>query len=240
MQEVLEGARVSLPKYLEELADVANGQAVAPVFGVQTGTHGVITVPDDSEALMALEQGEMGSVAVLRPRLCQRKGVFFVAARQWFAPAKLQGVQMMKAAKDTIDDKTARNMAADLALVIRLCFESSEGAVIAAPSPRHSAFAGLPHFASLIAEHVAEEIGTRSASLFEITKADRKGHHPAREKEPPKVIVQNLPRDRRVILIDDVATSGQTLEWHAKALREQGVKVSTAVWVYGSTSGVGR
>lgn len=222
-----------LPPYLEQLADQANGAAQAALSGGETAV-------DDSEAILALEQGEMGNVALLRPRLCQRKGVYFIAARQWFAPAKLQGVQMMKAAKDTLDEGTARNMAADLAFVIRSCMGATDGAIIAAPSPRHSAFAGLPHFASHIAELIAETLGTKSASLFEVTKADRKGHHPAREKEPPKVIEKNLPREKRVILIDDVATSGQTLEWHAKALMEVGVAVSSAVWVYGHTSGTGR
>ena len=195
---------------------------------------------DNQEDLLALEQGEMGHVAVMKPRLCQRKGVFFVSARQWFAPAKLQGVNMMKLAKDSLDERTAAMMAADLALVARLVFEATSGAIITAPSPRHSAFAGLPHFASRIGEIMAESMDTQFVPLFEVTKADRKGHHPAREKEPPKVIAKNLPRDRRVLIIDDVATSGQTLEWHVKALREEGVSVSAAVWVYGSTSGVGR
>lgn len=230
-----------LPEYLDRLADHANGVNWRPPQDGPESPQGTAPALEDaSEALMALEQGEMGHVAVLRPRLCQRKGVFFVAARQWFAPAKLQGIQMMKAAKDTLDEGTAAAMADDLALVIRLCFEASQGSVIAAPSARHSAFAGLPHFASRIAELVAVKLDTAPASLFEITKADRKGHHPAREKELPVVIEKNLPRDRRVILIDDVATSGQTLEWHAKALREKGVAVSAAVWVYGSTAGTGR
>ena len=42
---------------------------------------------------------------------------------------------------------------------------------------------------------------------------------------------------KRVLLIDDVATSATTLELHAKALRAAGAKVNSIVWVYGSTKG---
>ena len=191
------------------------------------------------ESNVIVSASKLSEYAVLRPTLYQRKGVFFAAARQWFAPAKLGGIQMLKAAKDELDPDVLSMMADDLLAVARLVFEPFRG-IVAAPSARHSAFTGRPHFATELARIVADSLGQAHGVLFEPTPANRAGHHPAREKEPPKVIAKNLPMDPCILLVDDLATSGQTIELHTKALREAGAAVSVIVWCYSSTSGVGR
>lgn len=193
--------------------------------------------PIESNVIQSV--GRLADLAVLRPTLYQRKGVFFVGCRQWYAPAKLAGINMLKAAKDSIDPEIRSAIVDDLEHVARLVFEPFEG-IVTAPSARHSAFAGLPHFASHVAEELAGRLGQKYELLFEPTAANRKGHHPARKKELPIVIEKRLPMSPRILLVDELATSGQTLEWHAKALREKGAKVSILVWCYGSTSGTGR
>jgi predicted amidophosphoribosyltransferase len=188
----------------------------------------------------AFEQGELGHVAVFRPRICQRNGVFFTCARSWFGPAKLHGIQIMKASKDAVDQDVAGMMAVDLVQTIEKCHAAAAGALFTAPSPRHSARLGVKHFATLIAEKVAERLESPCKPLFESIPTKHLGHHPAREKEPPKLILENLPESKRIVLVDDVATSGKTLEIHANLLAEAGMKVTCLVWVYGVTGGVGR
>lgn len=195
------------------------------------------SAPIESNVIQSF--GRLADLAVLRPTLYQRKGVFFVGCRQWFAPAKLAGINTLKAAKDSNDPEIRSLIVDDLETVARLVFEPFEG-IVTAPSARHSAFAGLPHFASHIAEDLAGRLGQKYELLFEPTAANRKGHHPAREKDLPIVIEKRLPMASRILLVDELATSGQTLEWHAKALREKGAKVSILVWCYGATSGTGR
>ncbi|UOF77580.1 prtase [Caudoviricetes sp.] len=198
------------------------------------GSNGSDEVPDD-----VLPQGRLGDFAVLRPRLCSRGGVFFLSCRYWYEPSKLAGVNFLKAAKDQLDENAIRDISADLVAVANQSLETFSG-IVAAPSPRHSAFAGIPHFASALARQVAEATGNEYAELFEPIPADRLGHHPRREKEPPKLKDAASVAGKRVLLIDDVATSGQTIELHAKALRSAGAKVSAIVWVYGTTKGLGR
>ena len=182
--------------------------------------------------------GDLADVAVLRPNVYQRNGVFFVGCRQWYAPAKLKGMNMIAAAKDSMDPKIIEAMAQDMIRVHNLIHEPFAG-IITAPSARHSAFIGVAHFASAIAKRMAEILELRHEVLFETVGASHKGHHPLREKDPPKLIVKNLPASKRILLIDDLATSGKTLEEHVNLLRSEGCKVSAMVWAYGSTGGTG-
>lgn len=222
------------------LADMALQSQLAGPAPQEDGRvgHGA-AAPALPEEVEPLAQGELGHVAVLRPRLSQRKGVYWITCRMWYAPAKLQGIGMLKHAKDTMDEKALSLISADLIQVASLVFPAFDG-VVSAPSPRHSAFKGVPHFATELARRLAEATGNTHEALFEVMGADRLGHHPAREKEPPKVRPEKLPREPRVLLVDDVATSGQTMELHARALQEHGAKVMGLVWCFGQTTGSGK
>ena len=104
-----------------------------------------------------------------------------------------------------------------------------------APSSRHSAFIGVPHFATAIAKSVAEKLNLDfRTGVFKTIAATHKGHHPRREKDPPELAEQP---PAKVLLIDDTATSGTTLELHVKALKAAGANVTAAVWIYGEQNG---
>lgn len=166
---------------------------------------------DDQEDLLALEQGEMGNVAVLRPRLVHGDGLFFIAARQWFGPAKTQGLAMLKVARKKIDDDTAARIASDLAIVVRGVLGSADGAFIATTS-----------------EGFEAKVGEKLAALLNFV------HLPVFAPEGIKLDPRQLPRERRMIF---VAIETESLFAHAKALENSGVKNSLIVWVHGNTRG---
>lgn len=139
-----------------------------------------------------------------------------------------------------MDAEAIQLMAEDMARLHDFLFAAAQGATLTAPAARHSAHIGVEHFASKMAELVADMVGSPYAQLFHPRKTTAKGHHPRREKGEVVVIEKAIPSSKRVIVLDDLATSAQTLEEHVKALQAIGVSVSAAVWVYGSTSGVGR
>lgn len=174
-----------------------------------------------------------------RPRLSQRKGIYWITARYWRSETRRLGIRMLKEAKDGPDPGAVELIAGDLLDLYREVVPAFRG-VISAPAPRHSAFIGVPHLASIVAERISKATGNEYAALFETAAADRKGHHPAREKEPPKVIAGRELEGVPVLLVDDIATSGATMELHAKALKEKGALVQGLVWCFGSTTGAGK
>lgn len=237
------------------LEDPSFGEAIEQVaYGLELAIFGEVLEGDDEEGFEGDERAAINSLrltgpamqpstldtfAVFRPALNQRNGVFWVSARQWFAPAKLAGVATMKRAKDSMNPEMLGAIGADLAEIARSIFGAT-GGFVTAPPARHSAYAGRPHFASRLAEDLAEALELEYRPIFEPTPANRLGHHPAREKDPPKLIAEALEYGERVLLIDDIATSGATLELSAKAIRAAGGRVSAIVGIYGATNGLGR
>lgn len=183
---------------------------------------------------------ELSSLTAIRPRLCCRKGVYFVSIRMWKETGKSDGLRLISKAKDNVDMQIASDMASDFVKGIKSIFGAASGCIISAPSARHSAFIGVDHFASVIAKMVAKELGSPYVQLFKPTKATAKGHWPTREKDAPVIIPNSVSSGARVILVDDLATSGQTLEVHVKALAKIGVQASAITWVYGQTTGDGK
>ena len=179
---------------------------------------------------------ELQRLTVGPARIATRKGASFIAVRKWREPTKKKAVDLMKRTKDAVDMDSAEVIAGELTECIRNLFGASIGASITAPNARHSAHIGVEHFASKIAQLVAAKLGAEYVQLFEVCKTDRSGHSPKLRKDPPKIIVANLPASRRVIIVDEVATSAETMEMHIKALREAGISVSGLVWVFGETN----
>lgn len=163
----------------------------------------------DQEDLLALEQGEMGNVAVLRPRLIYDAGRFFVSARQWFGPAKAQGLAMLKVARKKADDETAKRIASDLAIIAKGVHGWADGAFVTCSGDPFEAKVGLT---------LAGMIGATAIDLFEDGIID----------------VKKLPRERRTLFL---AIDAENLEAHVRALEAQNVKHSLIVWVHGSTRG---
>ena len=162
-------------------------------------------------------------------RVNRRNGIFWVSIQAWREEARKTGVEALKTAKDAMDPVWLDAMAQDVAQVLTEVFGASKGATLSSTAPRDSAFKKGKHFATEAVERAAELTGHKYAALFAPTKANRRGHHPAREKDLP--VPSAYPE--RVILVDDTATSGATLELHAKALQAGGSHVSAICWVYG-------
>lgn len=169
-----------------------------------------------------------------RLRLSQRNGVHWVSVRAWLEESRHDGVAAMAQAKDELDEEWLAAMVLDLQAAALAVLGACDG-VVSAPGPRHSAFIGVPHFATLAAERLADVLGLEHRPLFAPSAARHKGHHPMREKARPS-LVGDAPK--RALLIDDVATTGQTLEWHVRALQEAGARVSALGWIYGTVKGV--
>jgi len=101
--------------------------------------------------------------------------------------------------------------------------------VVTPPPARTSVNA---HFATRMAERVAQELGVYCKSLF-APRAGGSGHHPAKHKDPPEV-VEGAPS--HALLIDDVSTSGETLELCVRALEAAGTRTTAIVWIGGETT----
>jgi glutamine phosphoribosylpyrophosphate amidotransferase len=141
-------------------------------------------------------------------------------------------VEALKAVKDSADMRWAEYIAEEVAGVMREPFAVYDGGTVVATTPaRESAKAGLPHFGLMIAREVAGRLGLTYVDLFEVQPTDRRGHHPMRKRLAP--VLKAVVEGWKVLLVNDVATSGFTMADCVRTLKQAGAAVMPIVWIFG-------
>lgn len=200
----------------------------------------------DSEVEEALQKRKIPAdpadpltTTIAAPSICSRNEARWLSCRRWRTDSEAAGIQGFKAKKDDLDEIFAKTIAAEMAVLIRSVAPIALAAnpIVSAPAARASNFAGIGNYAEIIAAEVANLLGLRFERIFCPLKADRHGHHPARERSKPALSRAAELDGAAVILIDDIATSGATLEAHLEVLAAEGIKYVAVAWVYDHISG---
>ncbi len=215
---------------MDDLMRQAN--AGAKSIGIEYG--GDIEEPAAADGYV--DQNDLiARLTVLRPRISRRNGIFWISWRAWRSDV-VKPHKELAAAKDTMNKDWMVAMESD----VKSCVSALPGLLagnpmLICPAARHSAFIGVEQFANAVAGRLAHELILQHARVFEVSKATAKGHWPNREKEPVQIRREFITRlaGRHVFMIDDLATSGATIEHHARALQEEGAFVTSWAWIYG-------
>jgi orotate phosphoribosyltransferase len=159
----------------------------------------------------------------------RRKGESWLAVTSFKADTYRLAIREFSALKDKQPELGAFMMAEAITKFISQVCPLCVPDAVAATAPRHSAFIGVPHMASLAARLIADSLGSKAIDAFCTRSASWKGHSPRREKEPPEVA--GAIDGVRLLVVDDFTFSGSTMELHQKVAREAGATVMGIVWV---------
>lgn len=185
----------------------------------------VLTAPSHTEPA-GVTMRFLLSTLIGQRRMLERDGVTYHALSRWRATIKPWQVDALQALKTSPPPDLVNCIAHELATAaIDFHGAGSFDAVV----PVACGNSGPMCLAYQLAQAVSERLGLAFAPAFD--RIDTKGaSHPRRNASRPAMRVRNAPSGR-VLLIDDVATSGAHLAEAAKLLRKTASTVLPLVWI---------
>ena len=167
---------------------------------------------------------EMPFGLVWGPCIVRRKGNAVIACCKYNGEKEI--VDKIKAWKNKGDNKSNDTTLSARAIVKLIKEIGLYTDLITTPQRHHEGW----HAASSISSVVAKSIGVQFRDVFGFKK-ENSGHHPARNTEREKPKLSKL-KSRAVLIIDDVATSGETLWMAANSIREAKICAVSIALVY--------
>jgi predicted amidophosphoribosyltransferase len=172
---------------------------------------------------------------VRRRALRSRKDVSYVTLRSWRQPIRAHQIAGLKAVKRHAPASLAAEAAAEIADDVRSLF-GSQGFRAVVPMPcSHSAQGRCLSIA--IGQALARDLDLPLVHALAI--APRKGSSHPKENAARAPMALAAPVEGPVLLIDDVATSGQHIEEATRLLRANGASVLALAWIGGDADGEG-
>lgn len=167
--------------------------------------------------------------SVYRPTWNLKRTVRFLSVRKWRDADKREGIDAVKRAKREHDAGFAEAVAREVADALRLTIGAS-GFSIGAPPQGASCAWGEWHLASEVAALLGAEFGTEYRRLF-APRPRSGGSHPATWDTRGAAVLEYEPRGGLLVLVDDIATSGTTIEECCRTLRGY-VPTLAVAWLY--------
>lgn len=167
--------------------------------------------------------------AVRRPALNKKRTCRFLSLRRWRGDLKDKGLEAFKSMKAGCNAEDVDRIAGEFAEVLTVLVGGlKHWAVTAPPSSKKRL-----HFASELARRFAELTGAEYVQLFE-DRPRKSSSHPAHWDKRGDMKLAEGAEYARVLILDDVSTSGTTIEQATGALRERSPEASilSAVWIY--------
>jgi predicted amidophosphoribosyltransferase len=161
-----------------------------------------------------------------KPRLLQRKSQPYLALRTWRKPIKQYQISAIKALKSDVPEAFVAQISDELAKGVQSVYGATKDAVVVAVPCGHSGQNCLSH---QIAAALALRLGVPHVAAFEPLKLTGSSHPKTNAKRPKMKLT--APVEQRVILVDDIATSGAHIEEAAKLLQKSAKAVWPIVWI---------
>jgi hypoxanthine-guanine phosphoribosyltransferase len=173
----------------------------------------------------------IGSI-VFRPTLNKKRTVSFLSIRKWRLSTKQSDIHKFKQAKLLCNNDVIEIIAKEIVCQLNFLFLNLHNFIVTSPPQGASYGSGRLHFASLLAQSVAENLVKCEYKAFFASRPRKGGSHPKTfDKRGELELIADL-NDTPIILIDDIATSGTTIEECMHRLSQKNIVIPIA-WVYG-------
>lgn len=177
----------------------------------------------------AMIMTEWCSGLVDHPAFYSRNGVAYMVASHWRADLKAEQIEHLKRAKAAGCCATCDVAAGSVEGLLRKVFGSLDGAVITTVPCGHSRVPDC--LGKRLAQSVASAMGVEFVQVWEDRFVSGASHPKQFANLPP--LQWRVKPAGRVIVIDDVATSGWHLEEALNALRNAGLEAFGIAWIGG-------
>jgi predicted amidophosphoribosyltransferase len=166
-----------------------------------------------------------------RRALRSRKGVSFVTLRAWRTTIRDHQIAALKAMKDSAAPLLAEGIADNMLDEITALIggQAFRGIV---PVP-----CGNSGLDNCLSRHIALALARKlSLPVIDALRlpAGKGGSHPRKNAKRPRMQVSRVP-EGPVLVVDDVATSGEHMEEACRKLREKGCAVLGIAWIGGNS-----
>lgn len=185
-------------------------------------------VPEPDEMIRFLDK-----TLVRGPKLAIRNGVAYLTARCWRKSTKDVQLAAMFAIKRHSSELALGVITEDIiAIALELNGPAAYDAVVPVPCGNSGTERCL---SAKIADALAKRLGLPVAHCLK-GKLGKGSSHPRRNASLERFhLVEPVPR--RILLVDDVVTSGLHIEYSVTSLREAGAVVTAIAWIGPSRSG---
>lgn len=161
-----------------------------------------------------------------KTRLLQRKGSNYLAVRSWRKSVKTYQIAALKALKTDLTDNVIDRIASEMAASAHAVHGDLKGAKVVPVPCGHS---GPGCLSERVAKALASKIGTEMVRAFDCLDVAGSSHPKTNAKRPAMKLL-DAPQGR-VILVDDVATSGSHIEEARRLLSKSASSVWPIVWI---------
>lgn len=201
-------------RYLLDHVTEQHGQEIRPVLAGQADPPGPLT-------------SFLAETLIVHERLQHRNDTSYVGVRRWRSAIRKYQIAALRALKDDPPDAFVRMIAAEMVATVRKVYGSPGDCVIIPVPCGHSGENCLAH---RLAQAVGELLHVPVVHAFAPIEGVRGRSHPRKNgRRAPMKLKQFV--SQRVILVDDVSTSGSHIDEAASVLRKTASSVWPVVWI---------
>ena len=173
------------------------------------------------------QQASNLGIGIWKPKWNKMRTVRFFSLRVWNSRDKRNEIDRMKRIKKECFPEAVENIAQEIFTTITETFQHLPEFIVTNAPRGHASVEN--HLATLVSQKVASKLNKPYERIF-IDRALGGTTHPKNFSKRGTISTSGMPSGKNIILIDDIASSGVTIEQCVNTLAEN--FVIPIVWVY--------